>query len=96
MKISVAFLSATPVAEGKPVVDLLSRCGQEEGRHGTARAGEEADRQGKLAELAAYHLLKGDRAKAEELIDKSFSIESGEVWNTSMIAGGHLGVKPQE
>lgn len=49
-----------------------------------------------LAELGTYHLLKGDRAKAEELFDKSFSIESGEVWNTSMIAGGYLGVKPQE
>lgn len=49
-----------------------------------------------LAELAAYYLIKGDRAKAEELIDKSFSIEAGEVWNTSMIAGGYLGVKPQE
>ena len=49
-----------------------------------------------LAELAAYHMLKGDRAKAEELIDKSFSIESGEVWNTAMVAGGYLGVKPQE
>ena len=49
-----------------------------------------------LAELGAYHLLKGDREKAEELFDKSFSIESGEVWNTSMIAGGYLGVRPQE
>jgi tetratricopeptide (TPR) repeat protein len=49
-----------------------------------------------LAELASYYLIKGDRKKAEELIDKSFSIESGEVWNTSMIAGGYLGVKPQE
>ena len=49
-----------------------------------------------LAELGAYHLLKGDRKKAEELIDKSFAIESNEVWNTSMIAGGYLGVRPQE
>lgn len=49
-----------------------------------------------LAELGAYYLIKGDRAKAEELFDKSFSLESGEVWNTSMVAGGYLGVKPQE
>ena len=49
-----------------------------------------------LAELGSYYLLKGDREKAEELFDKSFSIESGEVWNTSMIAGSYLGVKPQE
>ena len=49
-----------------------------------------------LAELGAYYLLKGNREKAEELFDKSFSIESGEVWNTSMMAGGYLGVKPQE
>lgn len=49
-----------------------------------------------LAELGAYTLIKGDREKAEELFDKSFSIESGETWNTSMIAGSYLGVKPQE
>lgn len=49
-----------------------------------------------LAELGAYYLIKGDRAKAEELFDKSYSIESGEVWNTAMVAGGYLGVKPQE
>lgn len=49
-----------------------------------------------LAELGAYYLLKGDRAKAEELFDRSFSIQSGEVWNTAMVAGSYLGVKPQE
>lgn len=49
-----------------------------------------------LAELGAYYLLKGDREKAEELFDKSMTIESGETWNTSMMAGGYLGVKPQE
>jgi tetratricopeptide (TPR) repeat protein len=49
-----------------------------------------------LAELGAYYLLKGDRAKAEELFGRSFQIESGEVWNTSMVAGAYLGVKPQE
>ncbi|HEV7241927.1 MAG TPA: tetratricopeptide repeat protein [Thermoanaerobaculia bacterium] len=49
-----------------------------------------------LAELGAYYLLKGDREKAEELFDKSYSIEQSEVWNTSMIAGAYLGVKPQE
>lgn len=49
-----------------------------------------------LAELGAYYLIKGDRAKAEELFDRSVAIESGEVWNTAMVAGGYLGVKPQE
>jgi tetratricopeptide (TPR) repeat protein len=49
-----------------------------------------------LAELGSYYLLKGDREKAEELFDKSFDIESGEVWNTGMIAGAYLGVRPQE
>lgn len=49
-----------------------------------------------LAELGAYYLIKGDRAKAEELFDKAYSIEQDEVWNTAMIAGGYLGVKPQE
>lgn len=49
-----------------------------------------------LAEIGAYYLLKGDRAKAEEMFDKSFNIEQGEVWNTGMVAGAYLGVKPQE
>ena len=49
-----------------------------------------------LAELGAYYMIKGDRAHAEELYDRSFSLESGEVWNTSMMAGGYLGVRPQE
>lgn len=49
-----------------------------------------------LAELGAYYMIKGDRAKAEELFDRSFAIESGEVWNTAAMAGGYLGVRPQE
>jgi tetratricopeptide (TPR) repeat protein len=49
-----------------------------------------------LAELGAYYLIKGDREKAEELFDRSYQLESGEVWNTAMIAGGYLGVRPQE
>ena len=49
-----------------------------------------------LAELGAYYLIKGDRDKAEELFDRSFKIESGEVWSTAMAAGGYLGVAPQE
>ncbi|HET7434416.1 MAG TPA: tetratricopeptide repeat protein [Thermoanaerobaculia bacterium] len=48
------------------------------------------------AQLGAFYNLKGDRAKAEELFDKSFQLESGEVWNTSAIAGSYLGVTPQE
>jgi hypothetical protein len=35
-------------------------------------------------------------AKGEKPTDKSFAIKSGEVWNTSMIAGGYAGVHPQE
>jgi tetratricopeptide (TPR) repeat protein len=49
-----------------------------------------------LAELGAYYLIKGDREKAEELFDKSMTIESSEMWNTSAMAAGYLGVKPQE
>ena len=49
-----------------------------------------------LAELGSYYLIKGDREKAEELFDRSFKLEQGEVWNTGMIAGAYLGVKPQE
>ena len=49
-----------------------------------------------LAELGAYYLIKGNREKAEELFDRSLKIESGEMWNTAMMAGGYLGVEPQE
>ncbi len=49
-----------------------------------------------LAELGAYYMIKGDRAKAEELYDRSFALESGENWNTAAMAGGYLGVRPQE
>ena len=48
------------------------------------------------AELGSYYLLQGNREKAEELFDRSFSLNSDEVWSTSMVAGAYLGVKPQE
>jgi tetratricopeptide (TPR) repeat protein len=46
-----------------------------------------------LAEVGAYYNLKGDRAKAEEMFDRSFKAEI-EVWNTANIAGSYLGVQP--
>ena len=48
------------------------------------------------AELGAYYLIKGDRAKAEENFDKAFQLNGGEMWNTTAAAAGYLGVKPQE
>ncbi len=36
-----------------------------------------------LAEVGAYYNLRGDRAKAEELFDRSFQQESDEVWTRS-------------
>ncbi len=47
-----------------------------------------------LAEIGAYYNLKGDRKTAEELFDRSFALESGEVWNTVNVAGSYLGVDP--
>ncbi|HUP45576.1 MAG TPA: tetratricopeptide repeat protein [Thermoanaerobaculia bacterium] len=47
-----------------------------------------------LAEVGAYYLLKGDRAKAEELFERSFRLEE-EVWSTVNAAGAYLGVPPQ-
>lgn len=49
-----------------------------------------------FAELGAYYLIKGDREKAEEMFDRSVKLEQGEVWNSTMMAGGYLGVEPQE
>jgi Flp pilus assembly protein TadD len=47
-----------------------------------------------LAEVGAYYNLKGERAKAEELFDRSFAIESDELWHTVNMAGSYVGVEP--
>ena len=47
-----------------------------------------------LAEIGAYYNLKGDRAKAEEFFDRSFAINSDEVWQTANVAGSYLEVEP--
>jgi tetratricopeptide (TPR) repeat protein len=47
-----------------------------------------------LAEVGAYYNLRGDRARAEELFDRSFHAESGEVWNTINMGASYLGVEP--
>ena len=46
-------------------------------------------------ELGSYYLIKGDRAKAEELFDKGFDLEGNNEWNSAMAGGAYLGVKPQ-
>jgi hypothetical protein len=48
-----------------------------------------------MAEPGAAYNLKGDRARAEQLFQKSMDLESGELWHTVNIAGSYLGVKPQ-
>ena len=47
-----------------------------------------------FSEAGAFYNIKGDRAKAEELFDRSFQLDSGEVWRTVDIAGSYLGVPP--
>lgn len=47
-----------------------------------------------LAEVGAYYNLRGDRAKAEQLFDRSFQQESGEVWHTINMAGSYFGLEP--
>ena len=49
-----------------------------------------------LSEIGAYYNLKGDRARAEEMFDQSYKIESEEVWATLNMAGSYLGIKPQQ
>jgi tetratricopeptide (TPR) repeat protein len=46
-----------------------------------------------LAEIGSYYNLKGDRAKAEELFERSFVVDD-EVWYTVNMAGSYLGVEP--
>jgi tetratricopeptide (TPR) repeat protein len=48
-----------------------------------------------LAEVGAYYMLNNDRAKAEELFDRSFKLES-EMWATVAAGASYLGVEPQE
>ncbi|MGE5232989.1 MAG: tetratricopeptide repeat protein [Acidobacteriota bacterium] len=47
-----------------------------------------------LSEIGAYYNLKGDRAKAEEYFTKSFTRDSGNLYNSLRVAGSYLGVKP--
>lgn len=46
-----------------------------------------------LAEIGAYYNLKGDRAKAEELFDRSFREDADNLYNTLSAAGSYLGVE---
>ncbi|MFT3790372.1 MAG: hypothetical protein QM741_04690 [Rudaea sp.] len=48
-----------------------------------------------IAEVGAYYLMNGDRAKAEELFTRSFGLKP-ELWATVAAAGGYLNVAPQE
>lgn len=47
------------------------------------------------AEIGAYYLMNGDRAKAEELFARSFGLKP-EMWATVAAAGGYLNVASQE
>ena len=48
-----------------------------------------------LAEVGAYYLLHDDREAGEQLLERSFKLES-ELWATVSAAAGYLGVEPQE
>lgn len=48
-----------------------------------------------LAEIGAYHNLKRDRARAEELFARSFAIEPDAVYSTVHVAGSYVGVLPR-
>lgn len=47
-----------------------------------------------LAEIGAYYNLRGNRAKAEELFERSFAKDSDEVWHTVNMAGSYFAVEP--
>ena len=49
-----------------------------------------------LAEIGAYYLLHGDRARAEQLFDRSFKTSPDELWATLAAADAYLNVKPEE
>ena len=49
-----------------------------------------------LAEIGAYYLVKGDRARAEELFGRSLQEDPENMRNDLRMAGGYLGLAPQE
>jgi tetratricopeptide (TPR) repeat protein len=48
-----------------------------------------------LAEAGAQYLLHGDRAHAEELLDRSFAADD-DIWATVTAASAYAGIRPQE
>jgi tetratricopeptide (TPR) repeat protein len=46
-----------------------------------------------LAEIGAYYLLAGDRAKGEELLSRSFAEDPSNLYNALKAASGYLGLK---
>ena len=46
-----------------------------------------------LAEIGSYYNLQGDRAKAEELFNRSFKLDPDNLYNTLKAAGSYLGVE---
>ncbi len=46
-----------------------------------------------LAEIGAYYLLAGDRAKGEELLSRSFTEDPSNLYNALKAASGYLGIK---
>ena len=47
-----------------------------------------------LAEIGAYHNLRGDRARAEELFRRSFELDPESYKNLATAAGSYVGVSP--
>ena len=47
-----------------------------------------------LAEIGAWFLLAGDRARAEELFGRSLQLDPSNLYNTLRMAGAYLGVEP--
>lgn len=47
-----------------------------------------------LAEIGAYYLLAGDRARAEELFAASLKYDPSNLYNSLRMAGAYLGVRP--
>jgi tetratricopeptide (TPR) repeat protein len=49
-----------------------------------------------LAEIGAYYNLQGDREKAEELFQRSFSLDPQSLNNLLTAAGSYVGVTPRK
>ncbi len=82
MRVARVYEEADEWAKAKPLFDkVIAASPKDEDWH---------------AEIGAYSLLHGDRARAEELFARSFQLDPENLYNTLRVAGAYAGLAPCE